>query len=62
MPKLTYTTPPPSLMRELREIPNDAGALAVELAKAVRAIHFVLTVDRRMRCIQCMKFIRCQCQ
>jgi hypothetical protein len=32
--KLTYTTPPPSLMRELREVEADAGALAAELARA----------------------------
>jgi hypothetical protein len=36
LPKLTYTTPPPSLMRELREVESDAGALAAELARANR--------------------------
>ena len=36
MPKLTYTTPPLSLMRELREVAADASALAIELAKANR--------------------------
>ena len=36
MPKLTYTTPPPSLMRELREVACDAGALAAEVIKANR--------------------------
>ena len=34
MPKLTYTTPPLSLMRELREVESDASALAAELARA----------------------------
>lgn len=34
MPKLTYTTPPPSLMIELREVATDAHALATELANA----------------------------
>ena len=33
MPKLTYTTPSSSLMRELREVESDAGALAAELAR-----------------------------
>ena len=36
MPKLTYTTPPLSLMRELQEVANDAAALANELARANR--------------------------
>jgi hypothetical protein len=34
MPKLTYTTPPPSLMIELHEVAVDAGALASEIARA----------------------------
>jgi Leucine-rich repeat (LRR) protein len=34
MPKLTYTTPPPSLMIELREVAADAGALATEITSA----------------------------
>jgi Leucine-rich repeat (LRR) protein len=34
MSKLTYTTPPPSLMTELREVAIDARALATELAQA----------------------------
>jgi hypothetical protein len=34
MPKLTYTTPPPPLMRELREVEADARGLAAELARA----------------------------
>jgi hypothetical protein len=34
LPKLNYTTPPPSLIRELREVASDAGALAAELARA----------------------------
>jgi Leucine-rich repeat (LRR) protein len=36
LPKLTYTTPPPPLMRELCEVESDAGALAAELARANR--------------------------
>ena len=36
MPKLAYTTPPPSLMQELNEVAADAGALAIELTKANR--------------------------
>lgn len=36
MPKLTYTTPPPSLMAELREVATDAAALATELSRANR--------------------------
>jgi hypothetical protein len=36
MPKLAYTTPPPSLMQELNEVAADAGALAIELRKANR--------------------------
>jgi hypothetical protein len=36
LPKLTYTTPPLSLLRELREVAADASALAIELAKANR--------------------------
>jgi Leucine-rich repeat (LRR) protein len=36
LPKLTYTTPPPSLMRELREVALDAAALAEQLAAANR--------------------------
>jgi hypothetical protein len=36
LPNLTYTIPPPSLMRELREVVSDAGALAGELEKANR--------------------------
>jgi hypothetical protein len=32
MPKLEYTTPPPSLMRELNEVAADAGALADQFA------------------------------
>ncbi len=34
MSKLTYATPPPSLMRELREVESDAKALDDALAKA----------------------------
>jgi Leucine-rich repeat (LRR) protein len=34
MPKLTYTTPPPSLMIELREVTTDSHMLATELATA----------------------------
>jgi hypothetical protein len=34
MPKLTYTTPPPTLMIELREVAADARELATELAQA----------------------------
>lgn len=34
MPKLTYTTPPPSLMIELREVAADARNLGSELARA----------------------------
>jgi formylglycine-generating enzyme required for sulfatase activity len=36
MPKLAYTTPPPSLMQELNEVAADAGSLATELGKANR--------------------------
>ena len=36
MPKLAYTTPPPTLMQELKEVAADAGALATELRKANR--------------------------
>jgi Leucine-rich repeat (LRR) protein len=34
LPKLTYETPSPSLMRELREVESDAGALEAELKRA----------------------------
>ena len=36
MPKLAYTAPPPSLLRELREVGSDAGSLVAELARAVQ--------------------------
>src|SRR4051812_1628256 len=36
MPKLAYTTPPPSLMQELNEVAADAGALAAQFEKTNR--------------------------
>lgn len=36
LPRLDYTIPPPSLMVELNEVATNAGALAVELARANR--------------------------